>query len=338
MSQVYAKDQPKDFQNHIRKIAIVGAGGQMGKFIVDALLANGTQTITAVTRKGSSNKIPEGLTVKEVDYDDHASLVSALQGQDALIITMGVIAPPDQSAKLIKAAAEANIPWIIPNEFGADGSNEVLSKDSMLGAAKKADRDLIESLGKSWIGIACNFWYEFSLGGGEGRYGFDFRNKTVLFYDDGEEKIPTATWPLTAKAVANLLALKVYPDDENDTSLTLDSYRNKFVNVKSFNVSQKDMLASVLRVTGDSIDDWKITNVKVEEYFMKYLQQLQKGDRPAFVRVLYSRFFFKGTSASITNFDNEKLGLPVEDLDEFTKVALEMDKQHYFEKKYGHEV
>ncbi|KAJ3125812.1 hypothetical protein HK098_008200 [Nowakowskiella sp. JEL0407] len=336
MSQKYAKDQPKVFKNYLRNIAIVGAGGRVGKFIADEILANGKLTLTAITRKGSKNQVPEGVLIKEVDYDDHSSLVGALQGQDALIITMGVTAPRDQSTKLIKAAADANVDWIVPNEFGFNDKDEKIEKETYVGIPKKSDRQLIEQIGKSsWLGIACSFWYEFSLGSGERTYGIDLKNKTALFYDDGEEKIPTSTWPLTGKTVANLLSLKVLPDDENDTSATLDGFRNKFINVRSFKVSQKDMLASILRVTGDSIKNWTITNVKVEDYYAENVKKFREGNRESFARLMYSRAFFKGALSFVTEFDNEKLGLPVEDLDDFTKVTVDMHSNGFFEAIYS---
>ncbi|KAJ3119078.1 hypothetical protein HK098_005755 [Nowakowskiella sp. JEL0407] len=336
MSQNYAKDQPKGFRNYLQNIAIVGAGGRVGKFITDAILANGKPTLTAIIRKGSTNQVPEGVLIKEVNYDDHSSLVAALQGQDALIITMGVTAPKEQSIKLIKAAADANVEWIVPNEFGFNHDDEKFDADTYVGIPKKSERQLIEQIGKSsWLGIACNFWYEFSLGSGERTYGFDLKNRTALFYDDGEEKIPTSTWQLTGKTVANLLSLKVLPDDENDTSATLDGYRNKFINVRSFRVSQKDMLASILRVTGDSIENWTIRKVKVEDYYAENVKKFHEGNRESFARLMYSRAFFKGATSFVTEFDNEKLGLPVEDFDEFTKAAVDMHKDGYFDVIYG---
>lgn len=352
MTKQYAKDQPQGYKNHIQNIAVVGvrqslsylqnqltntlqAGGQSGKFIVEELLKNGTQKITALTREDSSNKIPDGVIRKFINYEDQASLVAALQGQDALVITMGVLAPPGQSAKLIQAAADANVPWIVPNEFGGDGTDDELNKATIIGVPKKKDRELIESLGKSsWLGIACSFWYEFSLAGGEERYGFNIKEKTVQFYDDGEQKIDTSTWSQSGRGVANLLGLKILPEDENDTSLTLDSYRNKFIHVSSFHVNQKDMLASILRVTGDSIENWKTTSVPVEQYYEENLAKLKTGDRVAFARTLYSRMFFKDAPADFTGkfgLDNDKLGLPKEDLDEYTKIAVNMDREGYFD-------
>lgn len=165
----YASTQPT---THIQTIAIVGAGGRAGKYIVSSLLANGlSQKITALTRKDSPNTFAPGVKTAYIDYNDPTTIISALRGQDVLIITMNVMAAPDSSRKLIEAAARAGVKFILPNEWGLDASNSDANNDVMIYAAKKADREYIESLGvSSWIGIACGFWYEFSLGGGDERY------------------------------------------------------------------------------------------------------------------------------------------------------------------------
>jgi hypothetical protein len=304
--------------------------------MVEEMLKNGKHKITAITRAGSTNKMPEGVHVKKVDYNDQSSLVEALNGQDALVITMGVTAPPEQQIKLIEAAAAANVPWVIPNDWGNDGLNEEAGKDILIGPIHKKDRDHIEKLGKSsWVSIACGFWYEYSLAGGPYRYGFDFKNRTVTFYDDGTTRLNTSTWPQISRSVANLLGLKVLPDDRNDKSLCLDNFRNKFVYISSFTINQKEMFDSVLRVTGASPNDWKVTHVPVKEYYQGGVEQLQSGDRTGFVKLLYSRMFFPdlaGNHGATRGLDNDKLGLPKEDLDEFTKAGVHLVESGYFNK------
>ncbi|MCJ1377840.1 hypothetical protein MMC17_000936 [Xylographa soralifera] len=335
MAQEYASKQPQGFKNKIENVAIVGAGGQSGKFIVEALLKNGKHNITAITREGSTNKVAEGVHVKKVDYNDQASLTEALKGQDALVITMGVTAPPGQQTKLVEAAAAAGVPWVLPNEFGGDGLNEEAGKDIFLGPPKKAVRDHIEKLGKSsWIGIACGFWYEYSLGGGPYRFGFDFKNKTVTIYDDGTTRINTSTWPQTGREVANLLGLKVYPEDEHDKSPCLAHFRNTFVYGSSFTISQNEMFESVLRVTGDSVNDWKVTHVPVKEAYQEGIKMFQSGNRAGFAQLMYSRTFSSdgaGNYGATRGLDNDKLGLPKEDLDEFTKEGIRLRMSGYFD-------
>jgi hypothetical protein len=173
------------------------------------------------------------------------------------------------------------------------------------------------------------FWYEFSLAGGPERYGFDLRNQSVIFFDDGTARLDTSTWPQCGRAVANLLALKLLPDDENDKSPTLSQYRNKYAGISSFNINQKEMLESLMRVTGTKESNWKITHEPVKERYESGKAELQKGNRSGFARLLYSRVFFPDTPGNLqatVGLDNEKLGLPKEDLDEFTKIAVQMSK------------
>ncbi|KAJ7578500.1 putative isoflavone reductase family protein [Mycena floridula] len=312
--------------NYIEKVAIVGAGGQMGSYIVEALLKTGKHRVTAITRADSTSNLPAGVEVKKVNYDDSASLVAALQGQDALIITMSVMSPPDQSAKLIEAAAAANVPWVLPNEYSTDPTETEMQKDTMIGPPKEADRKLIEKLGKSsWVGITCSFWYEYSLAHGPPSYGFDFNNRSATFYDKGTQKINTTTWPQTALAVARLLSLKVNPDDANDKSATLFQFRNKPLYISSFLLSQKDIFESVLRVTGTKASDWKIEYEATEARFAAGLALLKGGDRRGFAMALYARVFYPDGSGNYEDrhgLHNDILGLPKEDLDEFTKVAI----------------
>ncbi|KAL8828690.1 MAG: hypothetical protein Q9170_006493 [Blastenia crenularia] len=327
MSQQYASTQPAGFKNHIENIAIVGAAGYSGKYIVSAILNNGKQKVTAITREGSTSQMPSGIEVKKVNYDDHAALTEALRGQDALIITMGVRAPPDQQTKLIEAAAAAGVPWILPNEFGGDNANESYRKETGIGEHKTQYRELIEKLGKSsWIGICCGFWYEFSLGGGEGCYGFDLKNRSLTLFGDGTQAISTSTLPQVGRGVANLLGLKILRDDEEDKSPCLSDFKNRFAYIASFVVSQKDMLASVLRVTKTEEKDWKITHGGIKERHEKGNEMMKAGDYTGMYMVLYMRSFFPdqaGNHSVTRGLDNEKLGLPKEDLDEFTGLAVQ---------------
>lgn len=118
MSQTFAKTQPAGFSNHIRKVAIVGASGNMGTYIVAELLASGKHEVTAITREDSSSTFPKDVQVNKIDYAAQDSIVTALKGQDALVITMNTRAPQEQVAQLINAAAAAGVKWIIPNEWG----------------------------------------------------------------------------------------------------------------------------------------------------------------------------------------------------------------------------
>lgn len=94
-----------------------------------ALLATGKHTVTALTRADSQSELPEGVIVSKIEYDKPETLVEALKGQDALVITLGGLAPKEIDMKLVNAAGEAGVPWILPGEWAPDTANEGLVKD-----------------------------------------------------------------------------------------------------------------------------------------------------------------------------------------------------------------
>jgi hypothetical protein len=306
------------------------AGGQMGKHLTEHLLKTGKHTLTAIARPNSTSTSPEDVKVARVDYsgDDLSALVEALKGQQFLLITMAVTAPRDTMSKLIRAAAQAGVPYVLPNWFGQDPANKALCDDCMLTGMNDPIRAEIASLGvSSYVQLASNFWYEFSLGGGPNRFGFDFTNRSLVLFDGGKVSINTSTWAQCGRAVASLLSLKEFPDDETDTSPTLSQFRNRAVYISSFRLSQLDMFESVKRVTGTTDADWNITHESAEQRWRDSNALVMKGDFGAFTKMLYNRTWFAnggGDYESSRGLDNEVLGLPKEDLDECTKVGIKM--------------
>ena len=256
--------------------------------------------------------------MKKVDYASHAALVDALKGQDALVITLSVGAPPEVQTQLIDAAAEAGVPWVLPNEWGSDNAHPDINSIH-LNAVKTQYRQRIEQLGKSsWVGVVNNLWYEFSLGGGY--FGIDIKNRTARLYDNGENKTTTSTMAQVGRAVASLLSLL-----GSGPSPSLLDYKNKFLYINSFFVSQHDMLASVQRVTGTSPADWKVSYKPGVEAVEEGHAGIRAGDYMKAVDVLYGTNFLpgKGGDYAVTKGTaNEALGLPEESLDEATKVAV----------------
>ena len=147
---------------HIKNIAIVGATGNLGTHITNALLKSERKhTITALSRPDSKANFPPSIHVKRVDYDDIDSLTQALSGQDALIITLAFTADDGVQLKLIEAAARVGVKWVIPNEYGCDNENKELAHAVPINEHKEQFRNKIEELGRSsWIGIATNPWFE----------------------------------------------------------------------------------------------------------------------------------------------------------------------------------
>ncbi|KAL3462778.1 NAD(P)-binding protein [Aspergillus heterothallicus] len=324
----YAKDQPAGFKNAIERVAIVGAGGTIGSPIAAALLKTGKHTVTALTRQGSTNNLPSGITTAHVDYSDESTLVSALTNQQFLIITLSPTAPRDTQSKLIHAAAKAGVAYIMPNAYGPDIANATLGQDTFLGPPAQAAREEIERLGMHWVAICCGFWYDYSLAGGEARFGFDFAKKGVTFYDDGHTKISTSTLAQVARAVVAMVSLPVVPVDEADERVTLAGFLNRGVYFKSFVLSQREMFESVKRVTGTTDAEWTVTFEDTRKRYEEGLAQVKVGNMAGFGKLLYARTFYPDERSDLSDrTQNELLGLPEEDLDEATKAGVELVKE-----------
>lgn len=231
----------------------------------------------------------------------------------------------------------------MPNKFGLDHSNEALIKENPVSADSKSMLAEIEAAGCSWTSMICSLWYEYSLAMGPLWFGFDFANKKLTLYDDGTTKINLTTWEQCARAVAALLSLKELPEDANDKSLTVNTWRNKPLVISSFLVSQKDMFESWKRVSGDKDSDWTIEKELSKERYQKGIEAMKSAQDPMSARMgaamaSFVRVFFPnggGDYESTRGLDNAKLGLPKEDLDERTAVAKGMVEQDYAAKVFA---
>lgn len=179
--------------DYTRNVAIVGAGGNSGSYMTAELLKTGKHSITAVTRIDSQSKFPKGVQVARVDYNKPETIVEALKGQDALVITLSSFADPSQQNTLIKAAGEAGAPWILSNEWAPDSAHPGLAKDVPVFDRLVETKRFITEHGKSaFVAVSCGFWYEWSLSIPTA-YGIDLIKKEVVFFDDGSTKICTST-------------------------------------------------------------------------------------------------------------------------------------------------
>jgi nucleoside-diphosphate-sugar epimerase len=135
----------------LKNIAVVGASGNVGSYIASALLAKNHFNVTAITRTESKATFPSGVRVARIDYNSPDTIVKALTGHDALVITLSVFSSGAQE-QLIRGAAQAGVPWVLPNEFGMYNTEEI--QNETIGSGKTIARLLIESLGlSSWIGV-----------------------------------------------------------------------------------------------------------------------------------------------------------------------------------------
>lgn len=109
------------------------------------------------------------------------------------------------------------------------------------------------------------------------------------------------------------------PIHSSNDAASLETYKNKFIYVSSFLVSQRDMFESVLRVTGTDTKDWTLRHEDATERYQAGLGELQTGARTGYLKLFYTRVFFPdgaGNFQARRALNNDALGLPRDDLDE----------------------
>jgi saccharopine dehydrogenase-like NADP-dependent oxidoreductase len=157
--------------------------------MLKSLLATGKHDVTVLTRPESTATFASGATIAKVDYTSPANITAALRGHDFLIITLSVSSPPDLHSRIVNAAAEAGVKYIMPNYYGFALSERTGSfpSDPILSSFEKYINDVKEVQEKGhdvkYVAMSCGFWYEFSLGMGEPWFGFDVANRKVSHYN-----------------------------------------------------------------------------------------------------------------------------------------------------------
>ncbi|KAJ5211184.1 hypothetical protein N7491_011004 [Penicillium cf. griseofulvum] len=307
----------------ITRVAIVGATGRIGGAFTQSLLQTGQHTVTALTREDSKGKLPDGVQVARVNYDDEDSLIKALNGQQFLIITLSFRAPEDLNGRIVAAAGKAGVLYIMPNAYGYPVRPEGVKDGSPYGKIVLSRISEAQNGVSSSVTLSCGFWYEWSLACGEQWFGFTIKDRKVTFFDDGTRIIGVSTWDQCGRALAALLSLP-----ESGSAPALADFKNKEVPINSFRVSQRDILDSLHRVLGTTDSDWEITHESVAKRLADGAEEMAKGDVRGFAKVLYGNVLSPtnemGDFAGIMELANDKLGLPKEDLDEATKRAADM--------------
>jgi hypothetical protein len=263
------------------------------------------------------------VTRVEVDYEDEAALIAALQGQQFLAITLGVAAAPDLHGKITAAAGKAGVPYIMPNAYGFPPASTPRPDDMYAKFSVDRIADVTGNGVSAAVTMSCGFWYEWSLALGNEWFGFEIRDRKVTFFDDGLRTITTSTWDQCGRALAALLSLP-----ETGASPALADYKNEQFLVHSFRVSQRDMLDSLHRVLGTTDADWEISYEPVAKRVEEGVAEMKAGNRRGFAKALYGGIFdatndssdFAATNKTAT----DTLGLTKEDLDEATKRTVNM--------------
>ena len=95
------------------RIAVAGATGRVGGALLDAL-RNDAADVVALSRTEASNRLPSGMQIAKIDFDERATLVGALQGADRLFLAHGTSdRQVENEIAMIDAAVAAGVSHIV---------------------------------------------------------------------------------------------------------------------------------------------------------------------------------------------------------------------------------
>eukprot|EP01112_Ceratiomyxa_fruticulosa_P011422 TRINITY_DN3097_c0_g1_i11.p1 TRINITY_DN3097_c0_g1~~TRINITY_DN3097_c0_g1_i11.p1 ORF type:complete len:306 (+),score=70.39 TRINITY_DN3097_c0_g1_i11:743-1660(+) len=274
------------------KVAIVGATGNLGPTIVDALLQHKFE-VTAVTFNNPEDPKyndlkSKGVKVVHANIDDKFTLVRAFHGIDAVVSTVGGALFSKQTV-IIDAAVEAGVKRFLPSEFGGSTRDKLVRSEEVLQPKIQIIEYLekVASQGKiTWTGIATGPFFDWGLQ--VGFLQFDLKNESVTLYDEGKAKFVTSN----TRDIGLWVAL---------TLLHPERTENKYLELGTFKVNQLEILEALEKVSGKK---WTVkehkTTVEAQELAKKASEKLKQGDEtqllPFFMQSLFV-IIFRGLGA-----------------------------------------
>ncbi|MCJ1380213.1 hypothetical protein MMC17_003316 [Xylographa soralifera] len=247
----------------LRNIAIVGASGRLGPFILKAVQDDPAFNVTVITRHNSPATFPAGTKVVKVSdgYPDE-EMVEAFKGQDAVVLSLGFQAEHRHSA-LVHASIKAGVKRLVASAYGANDSNEAVQKMFPIAARKAAMVKELKSLEKpgwSWTAICCGLFFDFCIT--SGFFGFNIPAHSARIWDSGSAKFSATTRASIGLSVARVLARPAQT-------------ANRSVYVSSFEVCMNDVLGALQKATGVPAPAWSVTHVDTDEQIAAANQELQ---------------------------------------------------------------
>ncbi|KAK9771795.1 putative NmrA-like domain-containing protein [Seiridium cardinale] len=296
----------------IKNVALVGANGNLGGPILDALVSSGLFNVTVLKRASSRSNTTSDPKVNIVTVHDDMtfdSLKAALQGQDACIASFP-LKDPEPHLRLVDAAAAAGVKRFIPADYGScDSSTKQAQELILLFKNKVRVRELCQEHAKkdlhfTWTSLVAGHFFDWGLR--ENFLHFDLKTKTADILDDGTYRSSTSTLARVAEAVVKVL------QDE-------DVGRNKMLFMQSFCVSQLDILASLEKATGEK---WKTNWIKSDDFIKEYKPKADAGDYAAVEHLVFALGAIDGDWEKKDGFAMDALGFQNEDLDDIVQKVV----------------
>ncbi|KAF0639729.1 hypothetical protein FPSE5266_05437 [Fusarium pseudograminearum] len=111
-----------------QKVAVVGGSGNLGREVIDSILARGSYEVVILSRGAEVADLPKGVAWRQVDYDDKPALVNAMKGIDTVLSFLAIFDTNvafELHKKLIDAAIEAGVRRFAPSEWATASNSGV---------------------------------------------------------------------------------------------------------------------------------------------------------------------------------------------------------------------
>ena len=295
-----------------KNILLVGATGNLGKPILQALLADKSFQVTVLSRADSSATFPSGVKVKKVDYSDHGALVNALRGEEVVISAVGGAAlAKNFDSSLIKAALAAGVKWFIPSEFGIDTSHPVAASNPVLASKVATGKLLQENESRlAYTFIDTGLFLDWGLD--NGFLGFDLSKHSATLYNAGQNAISGTTLPHIGQAVVAILH-------------HFSQAKNKRLFIADATFTQQQALTLLEKHTGS---EWTKKQMSSADLVKQSGESFAKGEMmngviSSLLSVVYDG---QGASDFQGKTSNKSLGVAITPLEEIIKEAVGRSK------------
>ncbi|KAH7108884.1 hypothetical protein B0J13DRAFT_517127 [Dactylonectria estremocensis] len=280
----------------INNVAVIGAGGALGKPVLDALIVSGKFNVSVLTRPASESTYPSSVRVIPVDFKSLSSLTAALAGQDALVSTVGTDGLLGQTL-IVDAAIAAGVKRILPSDFGSDLTNSKTAALPVFGY-KVAVRKHIEDKVKSGATITYTYIVNgpFLDWGVAHNFIINWSHGKPSLYDGGERPFSTTSLATIGNAVVGVLS-------------KYEETRNRSVYIHDVALTQKKLLEIVQRIKPAT--KFEPTTVPLVDVGKSAYEELANGDYSFAVmsKFLSLAVFGEGYGSLLEKTDNELLGL-----------------------------
>ncbi|PVF93888.1 NAD(P)-binding protein [Serendipita vermifera] len=247
------------------KVFHIGASGNVGAPILNALIAAKKFEITVLARPTSSFTASDSsVKVVKLGFDDKAALVDALKGHDVVLISLGDLVTLEELTKtIVEAAIEAGVRRIIPSEFGTDLRHSPGREQTIFGSKhkliawfeQKAAEGVIE-----YSSIASGTFFEWGLTSQFS--GFDIPNRKATIFNGGTAKVNMTLLDSIAQAVVSIISDPV-------------TFKNRPLRIHDFFVSQNEILSILEEETGAK---FTVEAVDLDGLVKKAEERLAQGE------------------------------------------------------------